>query len=133
VGSQSAPVGTLTRGKSARQLNILRQLIGGSRLGAETQLEVEQVLLQHPDIVQAYVVGVPDRSKGEIVAVAAFAEPKQPAFEHHFPQRWPGIEAGLLYASLECQRDRSLHRAPLTQFTRNQPLYLADAAGPARC
>ena len=31
-------------------------------------LEVEQVLLQHPDIVQAYVVGVPDRSKGEIVA-----------------------------------------------------------------
>ena len=26
--------------------------------------EVEQVLLQHPDIVQAYVVGVPDRSKG---------------------------------------------------------------------
>ena len=30
--------------------------------------EVEQVLLQHPDIVQAYVVGVPDRSKGELVA-----------------------------------------------------------------
>ena len=33
-------------------------------------LEVEQVLLQHPDIVQAYVVGVPDRSKGETVAAA---------------------------------------------------------------
>src|SRR5712664_1096855 len=33
-------------------------------------LEVEQVLLQHPDIVQAYVVGIPDRSKGEIVAAA---------------------------------------------------------------
>src|SRR6202022_2799862 len=33
-------------------------------------LEVEQVLLQHPDIVQAYVVGVPDRSMGEIVAAA---------------------------------------------------------------
>src|ERR1700747_3771566 len=33
-------------------------------------LEVEHVLLQHPDIVQAYVVGVPDRSKGEIVAAA---------------------------------------------------------------
>jgi fatty-acyl-CoA synthase len=31
-------------------------------------LEVEQVLLQHPGIVQAYVVGVPDQSKGEIVA-----------------------------------------------------------------
>jgi fatty-acyl-CoA synthase len=33
-------------------------------------LEVEQVLLQHPDIVQAYVVGVPDPAKGEIVAAA---------------------------------------------------------------
>jgi fatty-acyl-CoA synthase len=33
-------------------------------------LEVEQVLLQHPDIVQAYVVGVADPSKGEIVAAA---------------------------------------------------------------
>jgi fatty-acyl-CoA synthase len=33
-------------------------------------LEVEQVLLQHPDIVQAYVVGVPHPSKGEVVAAA---------------------------------------------------------------
>jgi acyl-CoA synthetase (AMP-forming)/AMP-acid ligase II len=33
-------------------------------------IEVEQVLLQHPDIVQAYLVGVPDRSKSEIVAAA---------------------------------------------------------------
>jgi len=33
-------------------------------------LEVEQVLLQHPDTVQAYVVGVPDPAKGEIVAAA---------------------------------------------------------------
>jgi fatty-acyl-CoA synthase len=31
-------------------------------------LEVEQVLLQHPDVKQAYVVGVPDRVKDEIVA-----------------------------------------------------------------
>jgi fatty-acyl-CoA synthase len=42
-------------------------------------LEVEHVLLQHPDIVQAHVVGVPDRLKGEIVAAAvemrAEAEP----------------------------------------------------------
>jgi fatty-acyl-CoA synthase len=42
-------------------------------------LEVEHVLLQHPDIVQAHVVGVPDRLKGEIVAAAvelrADAEP----------------------------------------------------------
>ena len=33
-------------------------------------LEIEHVLLQHPDVVQAYVVGVPDRSKGEAVAAA---------------------------------------------------------------
>jgi acyl-CoA synthetase (AMP-forming)/AMP-acid ligase II len=28
-------------------------------------LEVEQVLPQHPDIVQAYVAGLPDRSKAK--------------------------------------------------------------------
>jgi fatty-acyl-CoA synthase len=33
-------------------------------------LEVEHVLLQHPDIVQAHVVGIADRLKGEIVAAA---------------------------------------------------------------
>jgi len=37
-------------------------------------LEVEEVLLQHPDIVQAFVVGVPDPVKGE--AVAAAIEPR---------------------------------------------------------
>jgi fatty-acyl-CoA synthase len=31
-------------------------------------LEVEEVLLQHQDVKQAYVVGVPDRAKDEIVA-----------------------------------------------------------------
>jgi fatty-acyl-CoA synthase len=33
-------------------------------------LEVEHVLMQHPDVVQAYVVGVPDVAKGEAVAAA---------------------------------------------------------------
>jgi fatty-acyl-CoA synthase len=33
-------------------------------------LEVEEVLLQHPGVVQAFVVGVPDAAKGEIVAAA---------------------------------------------------------------
>ena len=33
-------------------------------------LEVEEVLLQHPDIVQAHIVGLSDPAKGEIVAAA---------------------------------------------------------------
>jgi fatty-acyl-CoA synthase len=33
-------------------------------------LEVEEVLLQHPDVVEAYVVGVPDPARGEAVAAA---------------------------------------------------------------
>ena len=33
-------------------------------------LEVEEVLLQHPDVLQVHVVGVPDRDKGELVAAA---------------------------------------------------------------
>lgn len=33
-------------------------------------LEVESVLLQHPDVKQAYVVGVPDRDKDEVVVAA---------------------------------------------------------------
>jgi fatty-acyl-CoA synthase len=42
-------------------------------------LEVEQVLLQHPDVVQAYVVGVPDQAKGEIVAAAVELRADAPA------------------------------------------------------
>ena len=38
-------------------------------------LEVEEVLLQHPDIVQVHVVGVPDAAKGEIVAAAVEPRP----------------------------------------------------------
>ena len=33
-------------------------------------LEVEEVLLQHPAVKQAYVVGIPDRAKDEVVAAA---------------------------------------------------------------
>jgi fatty-acyl-CoA synthase len=33
-------------------------------------LEVEQVLLSHPDVKQAHVVGVPDRDRGELVVAA---------------------------------------------------------------
>lgn len=38
-------------------------------------LEVEHVLMQHPDVVQAYVVGVPDAAKGEVVAAAIELRP----------------------------------------------------------
>ena len=38
-------------------------------------LEVEEVLLQHPDVTQAFVVGVPDRDKGELVAAALELRP----------------------------------------------------------
>jgi fatty-acyl-CoA synthase len=38
-------------------------------------LEVEQILLQHPDVVQAHVVGVPDAAKGEAVAAAIELRP----------------------------------------------------------
>jgi fatty-acyl-CoA synthase len=38
-------------------------------------LEVEQVLLSHPDVKQAYVVGVPDRDRGELVVAALELSP----------------------------------------------------------
>jgi fatty-acyl-CoA synthase len=38
----------------------LKEMIKGVNVAP---LEVEQVLLQHPDVVQAYVVGVPIRQK----------------------------------------------------------------------
>ncbi|HEY4857715.1 MAG TPA: fatty acid--CoA ligase family protein, partial [Xanthobacteraceae bacterium] len=62
-------LGTIEPDGRIRFLGRLKEMIktGGVNVAP---LEVEQVLLQHPDIVQAYVVGVPDRSKGEIVAAA---------------------------------------------------------------
>ena len=38
-------------------------------------LEVEEILLQHPSVKQAYVVGIPDRAKAELVAAAVELEP----------------------------------------------------------
>jgi fatty-acyl-CoA synthase len=38
-------------------------------------LEVESVLLQHPAVKQAYVVGIPDRAKDEVVAAAVELHP----------------------------------------------------------
>src|SRR6266478_8300726 len=62
-------LGTIEADGRIRFLGRLKEMIktGGVNV---PPLEVEQVLLQHPDVVQAYVVGVPDRTKGEIVAAA---------------------------------------------------------------
>jgi fatty-acyl-CoA synthase len=64
---RAAPLGTIEADGRIRFCGRLKELIktGGVNVAP---LGVEQILLQHPDIVQAYVVGVPDRSKGEIVA-----------------------------------------------------------------
>jgi fatty-acyl-CoA synthase len=60
-------LGTIDADGRIRFRGRLKELIktGGVNVAP---LEVEEVLLQHPDIVQACVVGVPDRLKGEIVA-----------------------------------------------------------------
>jgi len=42
-------------------------------------LEVEEVLLQHPAVKEVYVVGVPDRLRGEIVAAVLTLHPGVPA------------------------------------------------------
>jgi acetyl-CoA synthetase len=45
-------------------------LTAGYRVGP---LEVEQVLLDHPDVEQAGVVGEPDETRGEVIA--AYVQP----------------------------------------------------------
>jgi fatty-acyl-CoA synthase len=62
-------LGSIEADRRVRFRGRLKEMIktGGVNVAP---LEVEQVLLQNPDIVQAYVVGVPDQSKGEIVAAA---------------------------------------------------------------
>ena len=62
-------LGSIERDGRIRFRGRLKEMIktGGVNVAP---LEVEQVLLQHPDVVQAYVVGVPDEAKGEIVAAA---------------------------------------------------------------
>lgn len=62
-------LGTIGDDGRVRFRGRLKELIktGGINVAP---LEVEQVLLQHPAVKQAYVVGVPDRAKDEIVAAA---------------------------------------------------------------
>ena len=66
-------LGSLDADGRVRFRGRLKEMIktGGANVAP---LEVEQVLLQHPDVVQAHVVGVPDAGKGELVAAAVELE-----------------------------------------------------------
>ncbi len=57
---------------------------GGHKVSA---LEIEEVLRQHPDIVECAVVGVPDPEWGERVA-AAIVSPSQPALDLVSLREW---------------------------------------------
>jgi fatty-acyl-CoA synthase len=67
-------LGSIDRDRRVRFCGRLKEMIktGGINVAP---LEVEEVLLQHPDIAQAYVVGVPDAAKGEIVVAAVEPRP----------------------------------------------------------
>jgi fatty-acyl-CoA synthase len=77
-GFLTGDLGSIDRAGRVRFRGRLKEMIktGGINVAP---LEVEEVLLQHPDIVQAHVVGVPDAAKGEIVAAAVEPGPGAPA------------------------------------------------------
>src|SRR6516165_2005035 len=73
-GFLTGDLGSIDRNGRVRFRGRLKEMIktGGINVAP---LEVEEVLLQHPDIVQGHVVGVPDAAKGEIVAAAVEPRP----------------------------------------------------------
>jgi fatty-acyl-CoA synthase len=73
-GFFTGDLGSIDRNGRVRFGGRLKEMIktGGINVAP---LEVEEVLLQHPDIVQAHVVGVADAAKGEIVAAAVETRP----------------------------------------------------------
>jgi malonyl-CoA/methylmalonyl-CoA synthetase len=58
---------------------------GGYKLSA---LEIESVLLDHPDISQCAVLGVPDTKFGESVAVAVVLAPRSPLLKLESLKNW---------------------------------------------
>ena len=66
--------GSIDRDGRVRFRGRLKEMIktGGINVAP---LEVEEVLLQHPDIIQAHVVVVPDAAKGEVVGAAVEPRP----------------------------------------------------------
>jgi fatty-acyl-CoA synthase len=73
-GFLTGDLGSIDRDGRVRFRGRLKEMIktGGINVAP---LEVEEVLLQHPDIVQAHVVGVADAAKGKIVAAAVEPRP----------------------------------------------------------
>jgi fatty-acyl-CoA synthase len=73
-GFLTGDLGSIDRDGRVRFHGRLKEMIrtGGINVAP---LEVEEVLLQHPDIIQAHVVGVTDAAKGEIVAAAVEPRP----------------------------------------------------------
>jgi len=73
-GFLTGDLGAIDRDGRVRFRGRLKEMIktGGINVAP---LEVEEVLLQHRDVVQAYVVGVADPAKGEIVAAAIELRP----------------------------------------------------------
>jgi hypothetical protein len=86
VGSQSAPIGPLPRNKSARQLDILRQFMGG-------------VPLKHTDVVIALPVGLAGRQRD---VVGRVGERPHPGFG-----RQPGAGPAGAFGSRQRQSGRS--------------------------
>jgi fatty-acyl-CoA synthase len=62
-------LGSIDRDGRVRFRGRLKEMIKTGGINV-SPVEVEEVLLQHPDVVQAHVVGVPDPAKGEIIAAA---------------------------------------------------------------
>jgi malonyl-CoA/methylmalonyl-CoA synthetase len=58
---------------------------GGYKLSA---LEIESVLLDHPDISQCAVVGIPDTKFGECVAAAVILDPRSPSMTLESLKNW---------------------------------------------
>jgi len=73
-GFLTGDLGSIDRDGRVRFRGRLKEMIktGGINVAP---LEVEEVLLQHPDIIQAHVVGVPDAAKGEVVGAAVEPRP----------------------------------------------------------
>ncbi|MBV8338275.1 MAG: long-chain fatty acid--CoA ligase, partial [Alphaproteobacteria bacterium] len=73
-GFLTGDLGSIDRNGRVRFRGRLKEMIKSGGINV-APLEVEEVLLQHLDIVQAHVVGVPDATKGEIVAAAVEKRP----------------------------------------------------------